>query len=341
MSDTHKSITLVNYEGDALALSAEEAMIKKYNSWEGWQCSAGAENVFIDADGFVYVAACKVKGKQGNVFKNQWELDEKWTTCPAKWCMCGQDMQLRKVRDESFFSLLDYPPSSNVDEMDRVDWVVPHYYHGFVTHPRFVTWDLGRRCNYSCSYCHPLISNQTDPLRTEDELMGAVDLIEKRFTKNNKAKWIFTGGEPTIIPSYMKMIKSLRGKGHDLHTQTNGSRNPDYHRELIRYSFVGISVHLEFANDDRLLKNFEAIIDEKHKNKTAGYNWFGVRIMVGPGNLERALELKKRTMAIKHFSKHGHMTLSPLYENNTTDPTHHGRMLTYDPEEFKQILTHA
>ena len=121
----------------------------------------------------------------------------------------------------------------------------------------------------------------------------------------------------------------------------NGSRNPDYHRELIRYSFIGVSVHLEFANDDRLLKNFEAIIDEKQKNKMASYNWFGVRIMVGPGNLERALQLKKRTLAIPHYERHGHVSLSPLYENNTTDATHHGRMLSYDPKEFQEILANA
>jgi MoaA/NifB/PqqE/SkfB family radical SAM enzyme len=286
-------------------LSIEETMTKKYNSWEGWKCSAGAENVFIDADGYIYVAACKVKGKQGNIYDGSWSLSEEWTTCPAKWCMCGQDMQLRKVRNESFFSLLEAPPKENVHEMDRVDWVVPYHYKSFASHPRFVTWDLGRRCNYSCSYCHPMISNNTEALRTDEELRIGVEAIEKNFIKNNKAKFIFTGGEPTIIPAFMDMVRSLRAKGHDLHTQTNCSRNPDYHRELIRHSFVGVSVHLEFAKDDRLLKNFEAIIDEKEKDHKTSMNWFGIRIMVGPGNLERALELKKRTLAIPHFAKHG------------------------------------
>ena len=341
MSDSHKSISLVNYEGDSLGLSVEEAMIKQYNSWKGWKCSAGVENIFIDADGMLHVAACKVGGKKGNIFEDTWDLNEEWVTCPAKWCMCGQDMQIRKVRNESFQSQLDDPPKENVQEIDRVDWVVPYHYKSFISHPRFVTWDLGRRCNYSCSYCHPMISNNTDAHKTEEELMRGIGLIEKKFIKDNKSKWIFTGGEPTINPAFLKIVKYLHAKGHDLHTQTNCSRNPDYHRELIRYSFIGVSVHFEFAKDDRLIKNFTAIVDEKEKDKAVSENWFGVRLMVGPGDLSRALELKKRILEIPNFKIHGNISMSPLYENNTDEETHHGRMLKYDPQEYQSILENA
>jgi len=250
-------------------------------------------------------------------------------------------MQLRKVRHDSFFPLLEAPPKENVSEMDRADWVVPYHYSGFKSHPRFVTWDLGRRCNYSCSYCHPAISNNTDPHKTKYELMKGIGLIEKKFIKSNKAKWIFTGGEPTINPAFMDIVKYLRADGHDLHTQTNCSRNPAYHQELIRYSFIGVSVHFEFANDERLLKNFQAIVEEKEADKETAKNWFGVRIMVGPGDLQRALVLKEKTLAIKNFAKHGHISMSPLYENNMEDPIHHGRMLKYDPQEYQNILDHA
>lgn len=344
MSDINKSIRLVNFEGESMGLSVEEAMSKRHNSWKGWKCSAGAENIFIDADGHIHVAACKVGGKKGNIYYNHWELDGGWITCPATWCMCGQDMQLRKVRDPSFYPYMNRQGLETVDHLRRADWVVPFHYHTFEAFPRFVTWDLGRRCNFSCSYCHPLISNKTDPHRSEQDLMRGIRLVEKNFIKNHKAKWIFTGGEPTINPAFLNIVKYLHAEGHALHTQTNGSRSADYHRELIRYSFIGISVHLEFVEIDRLLKTIAAIIDEKESDIDVAKHWFGVRIMVGPGFYEQALDLKEKALEIPFFEKYGTISMSPIYENNVNqkiDFTHHGRMLSYAPEEYKNILTHA
>ena len=79
-----------------------------------------------------------------------------------------------------------------------------------------VTWDLGRRCNYDCSYCPVHRHDNFSKHATLDELKNNVDFLfeyidvymEHRQTKI--ANVGFTGGEPTVNPSFIPFSKYLR-----------------------------------------------------------------------------------------------------------------------------------
>ncbi|MCB0378544.1 MAG: radical SAM protein, partial [Bdellovibrionales bacterium] len=234
MSETHKSIRFVDFDGHHMGLSNEEAMSRRLNNWKGWKCSAGRYNMHVSADGNIFAATCKVGGMLGNVYDDRFKLSDRWTTCSKEWCMCGQDMQLPKARKESFLPyVLEDPPGKEVNHLSSVDWVAPYHMESFRQYPYFITWDLGRRCNYACDYCLPSLSNTYEAHKSWGSLKHAADNIIKNFSKGSPARWIFTGGEPTINPSFMDLVKYLHEKGHNLHTQTNGSRTAEYHAELI------------------------------------------------------------------------------------------------------------
>ena len=42
-----------------------------------------------------------------------------------------------------------------------------------------ITWDLGRRCNYDCSYCPPHRHDNFSRHATFDELKSSVDFVLK------------------------------------------------------------------------------------------------------------------------------------------------------------------
>jgi len=79
-----------------------------------------------------------------------------------------------------------------------------------------VTWDLGRRCNYDCSYCPAHRHDNFSPHASLDELKSSVDFLFEyidtymsvRNFKNTSIS--FTGGEPTVNPNFIPFVKYLK-----------------------------------------------------------------------------------------------------------------------------------
>lgn len=84
--------------------------------------------------------------------------------------------------------------------------------------PFLITWDLGRRCNYDCSYCpthrHDNYSSHAslDELKqTTDFLFDYITIISK-YRQNKDFHISFTGGEPTVNPDFIQFAKYIRNK---------------------------------------------------------------------------------------------------------------------------------
>lgn len=354
MSD-HKSVAICDVKtGESAQASSktlwsvEEALAARVNSWEGWFCAAGSENLHISADGNLFSATCRVGGYLGNVFEGQMSLPAQWISCTKKWCMCGSDMQIRKTKDAALISRArdQLPENAEAEQRQEVEGrvraalaanlVVPAQHEAHLAFPKSITWDLSRRCNYACSYCHPSVSNQHDSHHSEATLLEAVDRIERRFCRGEKSKWVFTGGEPTINPAFVTVVDKINSYGHTIHVQSNGSRGAAYFRELISKACVGLSMHLEAGATDRFLETCQAIVNEKANNPSASKMWFGVRIMTGPGRVSEAIAIKRRLFEIEGFDKWAHINLSPLYKRLKQD-----ELMEYSAEEFAELLQHS
>ena len=73
-----------------------------------------------------------------------------------------------------------------------------------------ITWDVGRRCNFDCSYCpahrHDNFSKHAN-LETLQKTGNFVFDYSKLIMPLKKSKRIninFTGGEPTVNPNFLK-----------------------------------------------------------------------------------------------------------------------------------------
>jgi AraC-like DNA-binding protein len=82
--------------------------------------------------------------------------------------------------------------------------------------PMMVTWDLGRRCNYDCSYCEASRHDLVSPHHTLDEFTKTFEFIKSWTELYNTQRQItshtninFTGGEPTVNPNFWNLVKHI------------------------------------------------------------------------------------------------------------------------------------
>ena len=126
--------------------------------------------------------------------------------------------------------------------------------------PFMITWDLGRRCNYDCSYCPSHRHDNFSPHASLEELKHTAeflfdyaDLIA-RHRINKDFHVSFTGGEPTVNPNfiefaeYMKIKRNQYKDKFNLHLSltTNGAMGEKLCKAVIEnFDYVTVSYHCE------------------------------------------------------------------------------------------------
>lgn len=329
-----KGIIVADADGNYKLTSPEELLAQRKNNWQEWKCAAGTDNIHITPDGNVYSATCKVGGLLGNVFDFGMSFPKTWVVCTKKWCMCGADMQLRKSK------YLDQVELDHSLFMNPVDQVIDPtivgnaFYQSLRHYSKNITWDIGRRCNFKCSYCPPSTSNNYESHKSWGSLRFATDLILKDFCRGVNAKWVFTGGEPTLNPSFIELVKYLISKKQIIHVQTNGSLNADYYEELIEFASIGISIHLEESDLTKLLKNVSGMVRKKQTHDMARHNVLNLRIMVPPGYLSNAIEYIDSFKNLAGYKSEFDVTLSVVYKKENGD-----FLMDYDGKELEIITS--
>jgi MoaA/NifB/PqqE/SkfB family radical SAM enzyme len=82
--------------------------------------------------------------------------------------------------------------------------------------PFIITWDLGPRCNYDCSYCPSHRHDNFSPHTSLEKLKQTTDFVFKYISliagqrKNKDFHISFTGGEPTVNPNFIEFSKYIK-----------------------------------------------------------------------------------------------------------------------------------
>ena len=127
--------------------------------------------------------------------------------------------------------------------------------------PFLVSWDLGRRCNYDCSYCPPHRHDNTSTHASLEELKSSAEFVFEYVSliikyKNHKTVSIsFTGGEPTVNPEFInfsRYVKSLYQQKYSdqfkliLDLTTNGAMSKKTADSVLEiFDHVTVSYHSE------------------------------------------------------------------------------------------------
>ncbi len=124
-----------------------------------------------------------------------------------------------------------------------------------------VTWDLGRRCSYDCSYCPSHRHDQHSPFASLDDLKKNVHFIFKyislymKYRSYKSASINFTGGEPTIHPNFAELIEHTRVEFESQYANkfkctmavtSNGAMNKKVAEAILKnLNHITISYHAE------------------------------------------------------------------------------------------------
>ena len=107
-----------------------------------------------------------------------------------------------------------------------------------------VEWNLGKRCNYDCSYCPSSIHDSYSPHTPIDTLERAVD----RLCQLEKPLRIsLTGGEPAVHPDIEDLFDYFKRKDiFWVNLTTNGTRSAQWYLENeMFFNHLVFSLHFE------------------------------------------------------------------------------------------------
>jgi MoaA/NifB/PqqE/SkfB family radical SAM enzyme len=105
-----------------------------------------------------------------------------------------------------------------------------------------VEWNLGKRCNFDCSYCPAAIHDNTSE-HTDIEILKAT--VDKLMTLGKPVQLSFTGGEPCVHPKFSELVMYAKHVGiQKISVTTNGSRKAVWYENLPVDQYV-FSIHME------------------------------------------------------------------------------------------------
>ncbi len=107
-----------------------------------------------------------------------------------------------------------------------------------------VEWNLGKRCNYDCSYCPSSIHDNYSPHTPIDTLERAVD----RLCELGKPLRIsLTGGEPAVHPDIEDLFDYFKRKNiFWINLTTNGTRSASWYlQNEMFFNHIVFSLHFE------------------------------------------------------------------------------------------------
>jgi len=148
-----------------------------------------------------------------------------------------------------------------------------------------VEWNLGKRCNYDCSYCPASIHDNSSPHTDIEILKRAVD---KLVALGKPIRLSFTGGEPCVHPKFLELVKYCKHKGVTwISVTTNGTLPYEFYATLEADQIV-FSIHLEF-DWKRVFNTVESVVDLTNKKVIA-------QIMAHHDYMDAVLQLRARCL---------------------------------------------
>ena len=252
-------------------------------------------------------------GLLGNI-REGIDIPEEYTVCPFNNCGCGADVILSKAKSKKHINLLDVTNNGH-DGTIRIE----NYTEGSIEEsvavemnfpiPYQILWDLGRKCNYNCSYCWPSVHSNTEKFPDFDEVIRTIDIIIDNWSDGEEIRWNFGGGEPTMHPKFLEIIKYLKSRNQWVLVTTNGSRSTKFWKEAVQYiNSINMSAHFESmdlynGNEERFIENCK-IIMEHHEIIDDDF-WLEIKLMTPPGFLDRAQSLRDKIVSIPIWNTTG------------------------------------
>lgn len=254
----------------------------------------------------------KKVGYLGNISEG-FTINTSWVKCPWDKCNCGADVILSKAKSVMYKPMLavtndgyEGKERTQGDHVDSISESVAVEMNFPI--PYQILWDLGRLCNYDCSYCWPNVHNRHEEHKDYNDLINTCNKIIDEWSHGETIRWNFGGGEPTLHPKFLDLLKHLKSRNQWTMVTSNGTRDHKYWAMAAEnLNSINLSAHFDGLKDekdeDRFVRNVETIC--KHFDEHNDDHWLEVKLMAPPQHLERALKMRDKIKALGTLDKPG------------------------------------
>ena len=145
-----------------------------------------------------------------------------------------------------------------------------------------IEWNMGRRCNFDCSYCGRDLHDNTSKHFPYEKFEYTISTL-RDFYKNKQIRMSLTGGEPFVHPRILDILALFPKYGvEEVSTITNGSLPLKKYQQALEYiNNLIFSWHFEFLRVDHM-KHVLTNLDRKQVK---------VHLMYLPGKLKEIHEV--------------------------------------------------
>lgn len=154
-----------------------------------------------------------------------------------------------------------------------------------------IEWNLGRRCNYDCSYCGSDIHDRESPhlsLEVIEKTVKQIATVAK--SQGKECRISLTGGEPFAHPKIIEILKIIKDNGiNKISVTTNGSVPLKKYVDSLPYiNYYIFSYHFEFAYHDKIINTIVELnkLVKERKNQN-----LHTHLMYLPGKMAEANEI--------------------------------------------------
>ena len=295
-----KQLAVLTDDNRKVLASIEDIVAAKLNKFQGWICNTGVQSLYIDFDGNVWNGNCSggvgkwllkankpAWGHLGNIDQG-FSIPKETVICPYKTCGCGSDIVVTKYKNSDAIDFVNTHEVTDQKFENINDITAVKFVHMV---PKQILWDIGRQCNYNCSYCWPDVHNTTDPHKSLDTLIKTANYAINNWSNGNPIRWYFGGGEPTLNPDFEPFIQYLNSKNQWTMLVSNGSQGSKYwEKNCDNYNILIFSAHFEFMKKELFIKNVSTIVQSLSLG-TKNLTQFIVKLMAKPGMIDQAIEL--------------------------------------------------
>ena len=295
-----KQLAVLTDDNRKVLASIEDIVAAKLNKFQGWICNTGVQSLYIDFDGNVWNGNCSggvgkwllkankpAWGHLGNIDQG-FSIPKETVICPYKTCGCGSDIVVTKYKNSDAVDFVNTHEVTDQKFENINDITAVKFVHMV---PKQILWDIGRQCNYNCSYCWPDVHNTTDPHKSLDTLIKTANYAINNWSNGNPIRWYFGGGEPTLNPDFEPFIQYLNSKNQWTMLVSNGSQGSKYwEKNCDNYNILIFSAHFEFMKKELFIKNVSTIVQSLSLG-TKNLTQFIVKLMAKPGMIDQAIEL--------------------------------------------------
>ena len=163
------------------------------------------------------------------------------------------NLTLDKTRNQSFFEVTPEFKDHMMTSVIPINLEEPNSIK--------IEWNLGKRCNYDCSYCPSAIHDNTSP-HTDISILKAT--VDKITNLGKPVRLSFTGGEPCVHPKFKELIAYCKTKGVEwISVTTNGTLPSEFYSSLPVDQLI-FSLHFEYEYF-KVFETIKKVFNQKDK----------------------------------------------------------------------------